>query len=78
MHPYLMEEQIKARNDDLRRELARPRREPGGRRAQSRPSPRRTLGWLLVGVGLRLALGRAGARSAISARASGGPVITHG
>jgi hypothetical protein len=76
MHPYLMEQQIKARNEDLHRELARPGRKPVRRRP--RPSPRHTLGWLLVGVGLRLALGRAGARDAISARAGGGPVITAG
>jgi len=66
MHPYLLEQQIKARNEDLHRELARPRREPA--RRQPRPSLRRDLGWILVGVGLRMALGRSGLRGGPAAR----------
>ena len=58
MHPYLMEQQIKARNENLHRELARPRRERVRRGARPRPSLRHGLGWMLVGVGLRMALGR--------------------
>ena len=48
MHPYLMEQQIKARNENLHRELARPRPERRGTRP--RPSLRHDLGWMLVGV----------------------------
>ena len=77
MHPYLMEQQIKARNENLRRELSRVRPAVAWRRAQPRLSLRYGLGWLLVSLGLRLALGRAGARSALAAR-PGGPVTTHG
>jgi hypothetical protein len=78
MHPYLMEQQIKARNENLHRELARPRREPGRRRPRPRPSLRHGLGWMLVGVGLRLALGRAAARGSAAARRGSGPAITPG
>lgn len=74
MHPYLLEQQIKARNEDLRRELSRPRPAAAGRWASSHPSLRHHLGWLLVGLGLRLALGRSGGRGATAARAGGGPV----
>jgi hypothetical protein len=60
MHPYMREQLIRAHQDDLARAAARPPR-PG------RPSARRQIqqnaGWLLVHVGLRLALGRQ-ARSA--------------
>jgi hypothetical protein len=78
MHPYLMELQIKARNEDLRRELSRPRPGPAWHWAWPRLAVRQQLGWLLVGLGLRLAVGRAGARRATAARGGGGPVITHG
>ncbi|HEX9359418.1 MAG TPA: hypothetical protein VF933_37100 [Streptosporangiaceae bacterium] len=78
MHPYLMEQQIKARNEDLHRELARPRRERARRGARPRPSLRHDLGWMLVGVGLRMALGRSGLRGGQAARRGSGPVITHG
>ena len=80
MHPYLMEQQIKARNEDLHRELSRVRPARARRRARPRLSLRYGLGWLLVSLGLRLALGRAGARGARGALAGrpGGPVITHG
>jgi hypothetical protein len=78
MHPYLMEQQIKARNENLRRELARPRRERVRRGARPRPSLRHDLGWMLVGVGLRMALGRSGLRSGPAARRDNGPAVTHG
>ena len=78
MHPYLMEQQIKARNEDLHRELARPRPERLRHRARPRPSLRHDLGWMLVGVGLRMALGRSGPRGGPAARRGSGPVITHG
>jgi hypothetical protein len=65
MHPYEYEQLISARQDDLARAAARAP-QPG------RPSARRQLqqnaGWLLVHVGLRLALGRQ-ARSAAAGRA---------
>ena len=77
MHPYLIEQQIKARNENLNRELARPRRERVRRQARPRPSLRHDLGWMLVGVGLRMALGRSALRGAPGARGKG-PVITHG
>ena len=76
MHPYLMEQQIKARNEDLHRELARPRPERRGMRP--RPSLRHDLGWMLVGVGLRMALGRSGMRGGPATRGGNGPAITHG
>ena len=78
MHPYLMEQQIKARNENLNRALARPRRERAGRGAQSRPSLRHGLGWMLVGVGLRMALGRSGLPGGPGARQGNGPAVTHG
>jgi hypothetical protein len=76
MHPYLMEQQIKARNENLHRELARPRPERRGTRP--RPSLRHDLGWMLVGVGLRMALGRSGLRGGPAGRGGNGPAITHG
>jgi hypothetical protein len=76
MHPYLMEQQIKARNENLHRELARPRPERRGTRP--RPSLRHDLGWMLVGVGLRMALGRSGVRGGLATRGGNGPAITHG
>jgi len=76
MHPYLMEQQIKARNENLHRELARPRPERRGTR--TRPSLRHDLGWMLVGVGLRMALGRSGLRGGPAARGGNGPAITPG
>jgi hypothetical protein len=76
MHPYLMEQQIKARNENLNRELARPRR--GRVRRGARPSLRHDLGWMLVGVGLRMALGRSGVRGGLATRGGNGPAITHG
>jgi hypothetical protein len=78
MHPYLMEQQIKARNENLHRELARPRREHVRRGARPRPSLRHDLGWMLVGVGLRMALGRSGLRGGPAARRGNGPAVTHG
>ena len=78
MHPYLLEQQIKARNENLRRELARPRRERARRGARSRPSLRHDLGWMLVGVGLRMALGRSALHAGPGARRDNGPAITHG
>jgi hypothetical protein len=78
MHPYLMEQQIKARNENLNRALARPRRERAGRGAQSRPSLRHGLGWMLVGVGLRMALGRSALPGGPAARRGNGPAVTHG
>ena len=76
MHPYLMEQQIKARNENLHRELARPRPERRGTRP--RPSLRHDLGWMLVGVGLRMALGRSGLRGGPAARGGNSAAITHG
>jgi hypothetical protein len=76
MHPYLVEQQIKARNENLHRELARPRPERRGTRP--RPSLRHDLGWMLVGVGLRMALGRSGLRGGPAARGGNGPAITPG
>jgi hypothetical protein len=78
MHPYLLEQQIRARNEDLHRELARPRREPLRRRSRPRPSLRHDLGWMLVGVGLRLAVGRSGPRGRTAGRQGNGPAITPG
>ena len=78
MHPYLMEQQIKARNENLNRVLARPRRERVRRGARPRPSLRRDLGWVLVGVGLRMALGRSALRGGAGARQGNGPAVTHG
>jgi hypothetical protein len=78
MHPYLMEQQIKARNENLHRELARPRQERVRRGTRPRPSLRHDLGWMLVGVGLRMALGRSGLRGGPPARGGNGPAITHG
>jgi hypothetical protein len=73
VHPLLLEELAAARVDELRREVAR------GRTALSvlRPSPvalavrrwRHTFGFLLVGVGLRLAT--AGARQGDAGRRAG-------
>ena len=76
MHPYLMEQQIKARNENLHRELARPRPERRGTRP--RPSLRHDLGWMLVGVGLRMALGRSALPGGPAARRGNGPAVTHG
>ncbi len=78
MHPYLMEQQIKARNENLHRELTRPRPERGRRGTRPRPSLRHDLGWMLVGVGLRMALGRSGVRGGPATRGGNGPAITHG
>ena len=78
MHPYLMEQQIKARNENLNRVLARPRRERAGRGPRPRPSLRHDLGWVLVGVGLRMALGRSALRGGAGARQGNGPAVTHG
>ena len=78
MHPYLMEQQIKARNENLHRELARPRPERVRRGTRPRPSLRHDLGWMLVGVGLRMALGRSGLRGGPAARGDSGPAVTHG
>ena len=78
MHPYLMEQQIKARNENLNRELARPRPERVRRAARPRPSLRHDLGWMLVGVGLRMALGRSALRGGSGTRRGSGPAVTHG
>jgi len=78
MHPYLMEQQIKARNENLHRELARPRQERVRRWPRPRPSLRHDLGWMLVGVGLRMALGRPGPRGGPAGRPGSDPAITPG
>jgi hypothetical protein len=78
MHPYLMEQQIKARNENLHRELARPLRQRVRRGVRPRPSLRRDLGWMLVGVGLRMALGRSALRGGPVSRPGNGPAVTQG
>ncbi len=77
MHPYLLELQMKARNEDLRRELTRSRPAPAWPWARPRLDLRHELGWLLVSLGLRLALGRSGPRGDPATRRGSGPVITH-
>jgi len=74
MHPYLMEQQIKARNEDLRRELSRARPAPAWHWERPRLALRHDLGWLLVGLGLRLALGRSAARNARMSRPGAAPL----
>ena len=78
MHPYLMEQQIKARNEDLNRAVARPRRERVRRGTRPRPSLRHDLGWMLVGVGLRMALGRSAPPGGPGARRGSGAAVTPG
>ena len=78
MHPSLVELHMKARNEDLRRELSQARPAPARHWGRPRLALRHDLGWLLVGLGLRLALGRRGARRARVRRAGGGPAVTRG
>lgn len=59
MHPYLHEQMMKARRDDLRRQSARGRGGMARSGHRSRLPLRHDLGWLLVHIGLRLALGPA-------------------
>jgi hypothetical protein len=70
MHPYMHEQLMRAHSDDVHRHLTRARdglvpHRPGPWHPH-RPGPRHSLrhdvGWLLVNVGLRLALGRRHAR----------------
>ena len=78
MHPSLMELHMKARNEDLRRELSQARPAPARHWEGPRLALRHDLGWLLVGLGLRLAVGRSGPRGGPAARRGDGPAITHG
>jgi len=57
MHPYLHEQMMKTRRDDLRRCGARSRGTVARAQHRRRPPLRHDVGWLLVHVGLRLALG---------------------
>ena len=61
MHPFVMEEILKMRAEELRKD-ARPRG-PGGRHAV-----REAVGWKLVGAGLRL-VGSAAIAARIGGRA---------
>jgi hypothetical protein len=54
MHPYVHQQLIKERQDELARVASRLRLS----RAADRHQMRQNAGWLLVHVGLRLALGR--------------------
>jgi hypothetical protein len=74
MHPYLVDLHMKARNEDLRREPSRARPAPARHRERPRLGLRHDLGWLLVGLGLRLALGRAAARNARVSRPGAVPL----
>jgi hypothetical protein len=56
MHPYMHEQLLRAERDDLGRHVARARPEPAPRRSRVRDPLRRNVGWLLINVGLRLAL----------------------
>ena len=77
MHPYLLEQQIKARNENLCRQMSHRRPEPAWRWERPRLALRHDLGWLLVGLGLRLVLGRSGARGA-PGQPGGSPVTSVG
>lgn len=58
MHPYIHQQMMQAHCDDLRRQSARERRGTVARAGRrNRPPLRHDVGWLLVHVGLRLALG---------------------
>jgi len=57
MHPYLHEQMMNARCDELHRQSARRRGTVARAGHRSRAPLRRDVGWLLVHVGLRLALG---------------------
>jgi hypothetical protein len=54
MHPYVHQQLIKERQDELARAASRAHLS----RAADRHQMRQNAGWLLVHVGLRLALGR--------------------
>jgi len=57
MHPYLHEQMMNARCDELHRQGTRGRGTVARAGHHSRAPLRRDVGWLLVHVGLRLALG---------------------
>ena len=78
MHPYLMEQQIKARNENLHRELSRAR--PALCGAGPGPGRRCVMTWAGFWSAWDCAWPSAGsgARGAVVAGPGGGPVITHG
>jgi hypothetical protein len=55
MHPYMHEQMMKARQAELCRQAAHAR----GALRPARPRLRQDVGWLLVHLGLRLAVGSA-------------------
>jgi hypothetical protein len=57
MHPYMHEQMMKARCDNLHRQAARGRGAATRAGGRNRTPLRHNVGWLLVHVGLRLALG---------------------
>jgi hypothetical protein len=57
MHPYLHEQMMTARCDELHRQRTPSRGTVARAGHRRRPPLRRDVGWLLVHVGLRLALG---------------------
>ena len=57
MHPHLHEQMMNARCDELHRQSTRGRGAVARAGHRSRAPLRRDVGWLLVHVGLRLALG---------------------
>ena len=57
MHPYMHEKMMQAHCDDLHRQAARGRIAAVGAARRNRTPLRHDVGWLLVHVGLRLALG---------------------
>jgi hypothetical protein len=57
MHPYIHQQVMQARCEDLRRQGARGRGTVARAGRLNRMPLRHDVGWLLVNVGLRLALG---------------------
>jgi hypothetical protein len=61
MHPYMHEQMMQAHCADLYRQAARGRGTVARAGRRNRPPLRHDVGWLLVHIGLRLALGGAAA-----------------